>query len=109
MIFEIYSKNPQQLLKKIFKAIEENSSRHMEHWEIVSEKGVDYLTQRDIKYFYKVLLKPEIIDDIKIRFHFMFHEYSEPTHYVQCEYSGQLAECILYNFGDVITGLQIYP
>jgi hypothetical protein len=109
MIFEIYSKDPQQLLNQIFKSVDENTSRHMEHWEIVNEKGIDYLTQRDVKYYFKVLLLPEVLDKRKIRFTFLFHEYSDPTHFVQCEYVGQFTECIMYNFGDVIIGLQIYP
>lgn len=109
MIFEIYSKNPRGLLKNIFKAVNEKSLRHMEHWEVVTERETDYLTQRDLKYYYKVLLLPEVLEERKIRFYFVFHEYSDPTHYVQCEYAGQLAECILYNFGNVISGVQIFP
>lgn len=108
MIFEIYSKDPDRLLENIIKAINENSSRHMEHWEIVSDKGENYITQRDIKYFFKVLLKPEVRDGQKIRFSLVYNQYSDPTHFIKCEYMGQFTECILFNFGDVIKGIQIY-
>ena len=109
MIFGIYSKEPERLLSEIIKGIESNVSNHMEHWELVNDLGVDYLTQRDEKYYFKILLKPEIIDDNKIRFSFVYHEYADATHHVKCEYIGQLTECILYNFGESIRGIQIYP
>ena len=109
MVVEIYHKNPERLWEEIRNAVNNNSSYHMEHWEMVTDKGREYLTRREVKYYFKILLFPEILDGIKIRFTFKFHEYSDPTHLVQCEYMGQFTECVLFNFGHAIKGLQVYP
>lgn len=109
MTIDVYSKTPESLLSLIKNSIIDRSSHHMELWEIVSEKGVDYLTLRDVKYYFKVLLKPEIIDSIKIRFLFEFHEYSDHRLSVQSEYVGKFSECIIYNFITKIKGIQIFP
>lgn len=109
MKIEIYHANPHQFLPIVLAAVHSKSSHHMEHWDIVTDKGKYYLTQRDIKYYFKVLLRPNIIDDEKILFTFEYHEYSDPTHFVQCEYAGQFIECMLYNFGNEIEKIIIIP
>lgn len=109
MIIDIYTRTPDALLELINDSIAGNLSPHMELWELVSENGQDFITLRDVKYFYKVLLKPEIINGIKVRFTFEFHEYSDPRLSVQSEYAGKFTECILYNFISKIRGIQIFP
>ena len=108
MKIEIYHPEPDYLLLQIMAGIHRKTSRHMEHWEIVSHKGVSNLTQRDLKYYFKVLLMPVLKKD-KIVFIYQYHEYSDPTHYVQCEYAGKLTECILYNFGEQVTKICSIP
>lgn len=109
MIIDIYTKNPDGLLALITESVSGNKSPHMELWELVSEKGVDFLTLRDIKYFYKVLLKPEVIEGIKVRFTFEFHEYSDHRLSVKAEYVGKFTECIIYHFVTEIRGIQVFP
>lgn len=110
MLIDVYTKAPEKLLVLINGAINENSSRHMDLWEIVYYNGENHLTLKEIKYYFKVLLKPEIRDGIKLRFSFVFHpEYSDNDHFVKCEYASKFTECILCNFIDKIRGMQIFP
>lgn len=109
MKIDIFTKMPDRLYEKIINSISEESSHHMELWEVVNEKGIDLITQRDVKYYFKVLLEPKIYEGEKLRFSYVFHEYSEPKHSVQCEYMGRFAECILFNFSHLIKGIQIFP
>lgn len=108
MKIEIYHPDPKQFLLEILAAVHTEASEHMEHWEIITDRGKYYLTQRDLKYYFKVLLRPKI-ERRKISFSFEYHEYSDPAHFVQCEYAGQFTECMLYNFGDKIREIRIIP
>ena len=110
MLIDIYTKTPESLLALILDAINENSSAHMNLWETVYDSGEDYLTLTEIKYYFKVLLKPEAIEGIKLRFSFVFHhDYSDNQHFVKCEYASKFTEYILCNFIDHIRGIQIFP
>lgn len=109
MTIDIYTIVPEKLYAKIIEAINEDSSHHMQLWEVVNDKGIDYITQREVKYYFKVLLEAIIYPKEKLRFEFRFHEYSEPKHSVQCEYMGRFTECLLYNFESSFKGLQIFP
>lgn len=110
MLIDVYTKIPEKLLVLIKDAIDENSSRHMDLWEIVFDNGEDYLTLKEMKYYFKVLLKPEIIHETKIRFSFVFHhDYSDNNHFIKCEYASKFTECILCNFIDKVRGIQIFP
>lgn len=108
MKIDIYTPIPEQLYAKILKAINEDSSQHMQLWEVVNDKGIDYITKREVKYYFKVLLEAKIYPKEKLRFEFRFHEYSEPKLSVQCQYMGHFTECLLYNFSSSFKGLQIF-